>query len=64
MIKETLALQCFPPVCDSVSCAPFFMQPAPTGDWGGDQAGIIEKGKEQRKGTVSSGRRGRPNGRR
>lgn len=29
---------------------------------GGDQAGIIEKGKEQRKGTVSSGRRGRPNG--
>lgn len=47
--------ECFPPTCDSVLCAPFFMQPPSreTGGGGGVVAGIIEKGTEQRKGTVS-----------
>lgn len=74
MIKETLALQSVFHLPVIQCYAPYSSCNLPPGDLGGvggggDQAGIIEKGMEQRKGflsicspRVSSGRRERPNG--
>lgn len=68
MIKEMLALQSVFHLAVIQCYAPHSSCNLPPGDsGGGDQAGIIEKGKEQRKGTVSicsplvsSGMRERP----